>query len=73
MAKRYQRGNQNPYIEEEQTTQCSKDTKEVIRIRISKKNRQHNGQKIPKGGNQNPYIEEEQTTQWPKDILQKEI
>jgi hypothetical protein len=25
------------------------DTKGVIRIRISKKNRQHNGQKIPKG------------------------
>ena len=49
MAKRYQRGNQNPYIEEEQTTQWPKDTKGVIRIRISKKNRQHNGQKIPKG------------------------
>ena len=39
----------------------------VIRIRISKKNRQHNGHKIPKGGHQNPYIEEEQTTQWPQD------
>jgi hypothetical protein len=38
MAKRYQRGNQNPYIEEEQTTQWPKDTKRVIRIRISKKN-----------------------------------
>jgi hypothetical protein len=49
MAKRYQRGNQNPYIEEEQTTQWPKDTKGVIRIRISKKNRQPNGQKIPKG------------------------
>jgi hypothetical protein len=48
MAKRYQRGNQNPYIEEEQTTQWPKDTKGVIRIRISKKNRQHIGQKIPK-------------------------
>jgi hypothetical protein len=34
-----------PYIE--QTTQWPKDTKRVIRIRIS--NRQHNGQKIPKG------------------------
>jgi hypothetical protein len=33
---------------------------------LSKKNRQHNGQKIPKGGNQNLYIEEEQTTQWSK-------
>ena len=53
MAKRYQRGNQNPYIEgEEQTTQWPKDTKGVIRIRISK-NRQYEG--------------EEQTTQWPKD------
>ena len=33
MVKRYQRGNQNPLIEEEQTTQWSKDTKGVIRIR----------------------------------------
>jgi hypothetical protein len=56
MVKRYQRGNQNQYIEEELTTQWSKDTKEVIRISISKKNRQHNGQKT-----------EEQTTQWSKD------
>jgi len=54
---RYQRGKQNPYIVEEQTTQWPKeefeDTKGVNRIRISKKNRQHNGQKkslkIPKG------------------------
>jgi hypothetical protein len=37
-----QRGNQNPYIEEEQTTQWP--NKGVIRIRISKKNRQHNDQ-----------------------------
>jgi hypothetical protein len=37
------------YIEEEQTTQWQKDTKGVIRICILKKNRQHNGQKIPKG------------------------
>ena len=42
---RYQRRNQNPYIEEEQTTQWPKDTKGVIRIRVSKKDRQHNGQK----------------------------
>jgi hypothetical protein len=41
---RYQRGNQNLYIKEEQTTQWPKDTKGVIRICISKKNRQHNGQ-----------------------------
>ena len=38
------------------------DTKGVIRIRISKKNRQNNGQRC----NQNPYFKEEQTTQWPK-------
>jgi hypothetical protein len=25
MTKRYQRGNQNPYIKEEQTTQCPKE------------------------------------------------
>jgi hypothetical protein len=51
------KGSQNHYIEEEQTTQWSKeeigDTKEVVRIRISKTNRQHNGQKkslkTPKG------------------------
>ena len=68
MAKRYQRDNHNPYIEE-QTTQWPKDTKGTITIRISK-NRQHNGQKIPKG-NQNPYIEE-QTTQWPIEQVQKD-
>jgi hypothetical protein len=70
MAKRYQRGNQNPYIEEEQTIQWPKDTKGVIRIRISKeKNKQHNRQKIPKGGNQNPYIEEQTTEKVQKDDL----
>jgi flagellar basal body rod protein FlgF len=35
--------------EEERTTQWPKDTKGLIRIRVTKKNRQHNGQKIPKG------------------------
>jgi phosphate starvation-inducible membrane PsiE len=39
MAKRYQRGNQNPHIEQEQTTQWPKDTKEAIRIHTSNKNR----------------------------------
>jgi hypothetical protein len=48
MPKRYQRGNQNKYIKEVQTTHCPKDTKEVIRISISKRNRKHNAQKIPK-------------------------
>ena len=37
------------------------ETNGVIRIRISKKNRQHNGQKT-----------EEQTTQWPKEKVQKD-
>jgi hypothetical protein len=45
--------------------------REVIRFRISKKNRQHNGHKIPKGGYQIPYIEEEQIVQWPKEKVQK--
>ena len=48
MAKRYQGGNQNMYIIEEQTTQWPKDNKRVIRICISQKNRKHNGQKIPR-------------------------
>jgi hypothetical protein len=48
MAKRYQRGNQNPYIEEEQTTQWPKYTKGVIIICISKRSRRSNGQNIPK-------------------------
>jgi hypothetical protein len=43
MAKRYQRGNQKPRIEEGQTTQWPKDTKGVIRSRESK-DRQYNGQ-----------------------------
>jgi hypothetical protein len=31
------------------------DIKGLIRIRISKKNRQHNGQKIPKGQSESVY------------------
>jgi hypothetical protein len=46
MATRYQRCNQNSYIKEEQTTQWPQDTKDVIRICISKKDRQHNGHRI---------------------------
>jgi hypothetical protein len=49
MDKRYQRANHNLYIKEEETTQWTNDTKGPIRICISKKKRQHNGQKIPKG------------------------
>ena len=47
MGKRYQRGNQKPLIEG-QTMQWAKDTKEVIRSRKSKKEREHNEQKIQK-------------------------
>jgi hypothetical protein len=45
------------------------DTKGVIRIRISKKNRQHNGQK-KKNRQHNGQKTEEQTTQWPKEEVQ---
>jgi hypothetical protein len=55
MAKRYQRGNQNLYIEEELTTPWLKDIKGIIRISISKKNWQHDGQKIPKGYRDSDY------------------
>jgi len=41
------------------------ETKEVIRIRRSKKDRQHNGQKTD-----NTMVER-QTTQWPKEKRQK--
>ena len=91
MTKRYQRGNQKLYIRQHndqkipkgqsesvyQTAQWSKDTKGVIRIRISDNTmtkryhrgnqnpyiRQHNDQNIPKGQLESVY----QTTQWPKD------
>jgi hypothetical protein len=36
-------------MEEEKRKEKKKDTKGVIRTSISKKNRQHNGQKIPNG------------------------
>jgi hypothetical protein len=49
MAKRYQRGNRNQSIDEEHTIQWPKDTKGAIIISKSTKNRQCNGQKIPKG------------------------
>jgi hypothetical protein len=45
----------------ENTREEFKDTKGVIRIRISKKNRQQNGEKT-----------EEQTTKWPKEKVQKD-
>jgi hypothetical protein len=58
---RYQRGNQNPYIEEEQTKQWPKE-----KVQKDKKSLKY------QRGNQNPYIEEEQTTQWSKEKVQKD-
>ena len=56
-----------------------KDTKGVIRIRKSKKNRQHNAViKFPtivyckKKGQTTQWPKEGQTTQWPKEKVQKE-
>jgi hypothetical protein len=48
IAKRYQRHNQKPYIKEGQSIQWPKDTKDITRSRISKKDSQYNGQKISK-------------------------
>ena len=48
MVKSYQRGNKKQYIEVGHSIQWSKDTKEVIRNSISKKDIQYNGQKISK-------------------------
>ena len=67
MAKRYQRGNQNLYIEEEQTTRWPKDTKRDNQNLYIEEEQTTQCPKDTKRGNQNPYIEEEQTTQWPQD------
>jgi hypothetical protein len=44
-----QRGNQKAYIKDGHAMQWPKDTKGVIRSRISKTDMQYNDQKIPKG------------------------
>ena len=82
---RYQRGNQNPYIEEEQRTQwpkipkgqsesvylkrtdntMTKDTKDAIRIRTSKKNRQHNDQKKKHKRTKHRYKTKDRVTRTP--------
>jgi hypothetical protein len=66
MAKRYHRGNQNPYIEEGQTTHWLKDTKRANRIVYRRRTDNTMATRYHRG-NQNLYIEEGQTTQWPKD------
>jgi hypothetical protein len=48
MVKKYQRGNKKQYIKDGHSILWSKDTKEVIRKTISKKDIQYNGQKISK-------------------------
>jgi hypothetical protein len=71
MDKRYQRGNENPYIEEEQTTQWPRDTKGQSES-VYRKRTDHTMAKRYQRGNENPYIEEEQTRQWPKEKVQKD-
>ena len=53
---RYQRGNQNPYIEEEQTTQWSKEEQTT---------------QWSKEEQTTQWSKEEQTTQWSKETVQK--
>jgi len=66
MAKRYQRCNQNPYIEEGQSIQWPKDTKgEPESVYLGRTS--NIMAKRYQRGNQNPYIEEGQAIQWPKD------
>ena len=67
MAKRYQRGNHNQYIKEQQTTQWPKDTKGVIIINIYQRRTDNTMAKRYQRGNHNQYIKEQQKTQWPKD------
>ena len=57
--RRYQRGNQNPYIEEEQTTQWPREEEQTTQW--------------PREEEQTTQWprEEEQTTQWPKAKVQK--
>jgi hypothetical protein len=55
--------NQNPYIEEEQTTQWPKE----------KKYKRTNNDLHDLSPNQNPYIEEDQTTQWPKERTNNDL
>jgi hypothetical protein len=47
MTKRYQRGNQNPYIEEVQTTQCPKENKQKDKQRSTKHTYKTTGTRIP--------------------------
>jgi hypothetical protein len=67
MVKRYERGNQNLYIKEEQTTQWPKDTKKGYSESVYQRRADDIMAKRYQRCNQNPYIEEELTTQWPKD------
>jgi hypothetical protein len=65
---RYQRVNQNSYIEEEQTTQWPKEKRQ--------KDRQHNGKKKKDKRTDNTMAKRKkttgQTTQWPKEKRQKD-
>jgi hypothetical protein len=69
---RYQRDNQNPYIEEEQRPQWPKEKvqrkKNDLQTIQIKQRRVWGYQR----GNRNPYIKEEPTTQWPKKKVQND-
>ena len=66
MAKRYQRGNQNSYIEDELTKQWPKETNGLNLNPYIEEELTTQWPKDTKGVNPNPYNEEELTTQWSK-------
>jgi hypothetical protein len=67
--RRYQRGNQNPYIEEEQTTQWSREEEQTTQW----PREEEQTTQWPREEEQTTQWprEEEQTTQWPKAKVQK--
>jgi hypothetical protein len=67
--RRYQRGNQNPYIEEEQTTQWPREEEQTTQW----PREEEQTTQWPREEEQTTQWprEEEQTTQWPKAKVQK--
>jgi hypothetical protein len=70
------RGNQNPYIEKEQTAQWPKEKGQRDKQRSTRHTYKTKDRVTHvalrrvwryQRGNKNPYIKEEQTTQWPKE------
>ena len=77
--RRYQRGNQNPYIEEEQTTQWSREEEQTTQWPREEEQttqwprEEEQTTQWPREEEQTTQWprEEEQTTQWPKAKVQK--